>query len=433
MPCREIITLQLGQCGNSVGCSFWEILTKEHDIDVTTGNFKATDERLIRIDAFFCETINGTFTPRAKLIDLDGYTLDVIRNKIIGTVFDPQDFICAQHTSGNNYAQVLFEGFGFALDCLDSIRNSVEACDCFHGIQYINALGGGCGSAMSSVLSQSLENIYPKSTSLSHASLPSLEVSDSTLAPFNVIMGLSSVLTFVDQCLLYDNQHLIELCQRFMRVEKPSYADLNYAMTFVTSGVTACMRFSSSMNTDLRKMAVNLIPFPRLRFYVSSFSPMMLQKGLSKHHYTVNNLVFDAFDTRKSMIHFDPPEGQFLACNLMFRGELGSNVALERCREFQRANDSLFVDWVPFCVKMCVTEMPHFGTQKSLVHVSNHTSIGEALQKQTVPFQLMLNKGAFVHTFAQYHLTDVTMNEAYFNIEDLIHMYHDHGSKGTKG
>ena len=52
---------------------------------------------------------------------------------------------------------------------------------------------------MSSVLSQSLETIYPKSTSLSHASLPSLEVTDSSLAPFNVMMGISSILTHVDQ------------------------------------------------------------------------------------------------------------------------------------------------------------------------------------------------------------------------------------------
>eukprot|EP01050_Picozoa_sp_SAG11_P015797 SAG11_NODE_2089_length_3844_cov_3.009880_1_plen_69_part_00 len=29
MP-RELITIQVGQCGNQVGCKFWEMALKEH-------------------------------------------------------------------------------------------------------------------------------------------------------------------------------------------------------------------------------------------------------------------------------------------------------------------------------------------------------------------------------------------------------------------
>ena len=31
MP-REIITLQVGQCGNQIGCRFWELALREHSI-----------------------------------------------------------------------------------------------------------------------------------------------------------------------------------------------------------------------------------------------------------------------------------------------------------------------------------------------------------------------------------------------------------------
>lgn len=29
MP-RELITVQVGQCGNQIGCKFWELALKEH-------------------------------------------------------------------------------------------------------------------------------------------------------------------------------------------------------------------------------------------------------------------------------------------------------------------------------------------------------------------------------------------------------------------
>ena len=40
------------------------------------------------------------------------------------------------------------------------------------------------------------------------------------------------------------------------------------------SGVTCCLRFPGQLNSDLRKLAVNLIPFPRLHFFMVGFAPL---------------------------------------------------------------------------------------------------------------------------------------------------------------
>jgi tubulin beta len=40
------------------------------------------------------------------------------------------------------------------------------------------------------------------------------------------------------------------------------------------SGVTTCLRFPGQLNTDLRKLAVNMVPFPRLHFFMPSFAPL---------------------------------------------------------------------------------------------------------------------------------------------------------------
>ena len=40
------------------------------------------------------------------------------------------------------------------------------------------------------------------------------------------------------------------------------------------SGVTSCLRFPGQLNSDLRKLAVNLIPFPRLDCFMIGFAPL---------------------------------------------------------------------------------------------------------------------------------------------------------------
>ena len=40
------------------------------------------------------------------------------------------------------------------------------------------------------------------------------------------------------------------------------------------SGVTTCLRFPGPLNADLRKLAVNMVPFPRLHFFMPSYAPL---------------------------------------------------------------------------------------------------------------------------------------------------------------
>lgn len=44
MP-RELVTIQVGQCGNQIGCRFWELALREHAAYNTKGVF---DEALSR-------------------------------------------------------------------------------------------------------------------------------------------------------------------------------------------------------------------------------------------------------------------------------------------------------------------------------------------------------------------------------------------------
>lgn len=66
---REIISVQVGQCGNAIGGAFWETIAAEHGIDVD-GSYKGTsDVQRDRLDVYFSEA-SSRYVPRAVLVDL---------------------------------------------------------------------------------------------------------------------------------------------------------------------------------------------------------------------------------------------------------------------------------------------------------------------------------------------------------------------------
>ena len=56
------------------------------------------------------------------------------------------------------------------------------------------------------------------------------------------------------------------------------------------SGVTCCLRFPGQLNCDLRKIAVNLVPFPRLHFFMTGFAPLTSRGSQQYRALTVPEL-----------------------------------------------------------------------------------------------------------------------------------------------
>eukprot|EP01054_Gregarina_sp_Poly1_P007230 Gregarina_sp_Poly_1__7229@NODE_3975_length_798_cov_58_147743_g2578_i0_p2_GENE_NODE_3975_length_798_cov_58_147743_g2578_i0NODE_3975_length_798_cov_58_147743_g2578_i0_p2_ORF_typecomplete_len121_score13_92Tubulin/PF00091_25/3_9e23Misat_Tub_SegII/PF10644_9/3e08_NODE_3975_length_798_cov_58_147743_g2578_i0269631 len=81
MP-REIVTLQVGQCGNQLGVEFWKRLCAEHgvlpdgQIDSNIDDQFACDRK----DIFFYQSDSDTYVPRALLFDLEPRVIQTIKN-----------------------------------------------------------------------------------------------------------------------------------------------------------------------------------------------------------------------------------------------------------------------------------------------------------------------------------------------------------------
>merc|ERR1740127_349411 len=137
-----------------------------------------------------------------------------------------------------------------------------------------HSLGGGTGSGMGTLLISKIREEYPDRVFLTYSIIPSPKVSDTVVEPYNCVLSVHQLVENSDESILLDNEALYDICFRTLKLTTPTYGDLNHLVAAVMSGVTTCIRFPGQLNADLRKLAVNLIPFPRLHFFMTGFAPL---------------------------------------------------------------------------------------------------------------------------------------------------------------
>ena len=102
---REIVHIQIGQCGNQIGAKFWEIISDERDTDPTGSDHGDSDLQLEQINVYYNEATGNKHVPRAILVDLESGTVDSVRPGPFGQIFRPHNFVFGQNGAGNNRAE----------------------------------------------------------------------------------------------------------------------------------------------------------------------------------------------------------------------------------------------------------------------------------------------------------------------------------------
>ena len=100
------------------------------------------------------------------------------------------------------------------------------------------------------------------------------------------------------------------------------------ALPAPSAGITCCLRFPGQLNSDLRKLAVNLIPFPRLHFFMVGFAPLTSRGSQQYRSLTVPELTQQMWDAKNMMCAADPRHGRYLTASALFRGRMSSKVGM---------------------------------------------------------------------------------------------------------
>ena len=399
-------------------------MAAEHGISPSGAYEGDNPLQLERINVYFNEGQGGRYVPRAVLTDLEPGTMDSIRGGKYGKLFRPDNFVHGQGGAGNNWAKGHYtEGAELVDQIMDVVRKESEGCDMLQGFQLTHSMGGGTGSGMGTLLVSKIREDYPDRIMSTYSVIPSPKVSDTVVEPYNATLSVHQLVENADQCFALDNEALYDICFRTLKLKNPSFADLNNLIATAITGTTCSLRFPGQLNCDLRKLAVNMVPFPRLHFFLVGFAPITSVNSTDYRVMSVPELTSQAFDAKNMMCACDPRHGRYLTCAMMFRGKMSSKEVDEQMLNMVKKNSPYFVEWIPNNLKASICDIPPPGMQMSSVFVGNSTAIQEAWKRIADQFTLMFRRKAYLHWYTGEGMDEMEFTEAESNLNDLISEY----------
>lgn len=421
---REIIHIQTGQCGNQIGTKFWETISKEHGVG-SDGLYNGTSEiQRDRIAVYYNVSSSGKHVPRACLVDLEPGTIEAVRSGPYGDLFRPDNFVFGQSGAGNNWAKGHYtEGAELVDQVMEVLRKESEKADSLQGFQLAHSLGGGTGSGMGTLLVSKIKEEYPDRMLATFSVVPSPKVSDTVVEPYNATLSIHQLVENADQTFCIDNDALYDICHKTLKIKSPGYDQLNHLVSLVMSGVTTCLRFPGQLNSDLRKLAVNMIPFPRLHFFCVGFAPLISEDSQRFKTYSVSELTAQMFDSGNMMTACDPKHGRYLTAAAVFRGRISMKDIEEQMSNMQSRNSEYFVEWIPNNVQTAVCDVPPHGFDMSATFIANTTSIQELFKRISEQFTVMFKRKAFLHWYTGEGMDELEFAEAESNLNDLLSEY----------
>merc|ERR1711935_1033093 len=358
-------------------------------------------------------------------------TMDSVRAGPFGQLFRPDNFVFGQSGAGNNWAKGHYtEGAELIDSVLDVVRKEAESCDCLQGFQLTHSLGGGTGSGMGTLLISKIREEYPDRIMNTFSVVPSPKVSDTVVEPYNATLSVHQLVENTDESYCIDNEALYDICFRTLKLTTPTYGDLNHLVSATMSGVTTCLRFPGQLNADLRKLAVNMVPFPRLHFFITGFAPLSARGDIPYHNLNVPMLTQQVFSSRNMMAASDPTYGRYLTCAAIFRGRMSMKEVDEQMLQVQTKNSAYFVEWIPNNVKTAVCDIPPRGLKMSATFIGNNTSIQELFSRISEQFNAMFRRKAFLHWYTGEGMDEMEFTEAHSNMIDLINEYEQYQNAG---
>lgn len=194
-------------------------------------------------------------------------------------------------------------------------------------------------------------------------------------------------------------------------------------LRYVHVGITTCFRFPGQLNADLRKLAVNMIPFPRLHFFIPGFVPLTSRGSQPYRAITVPDLTKQMFDANNLMAAVDPRHGRYLTVAGIFRGRLSTKEVEEQMLNVQTKNSAYFVPWIPNNVKTAMCDIPPRGMKMSATFIGNNTAITQLFRRVSEQYTALYRRKAYLHWYLGEGMEEIEFNDAESNINDLVSEY----------
>ncbi|KAF4656392.1 Tubulin epsilon chain [Perkinsus chesapeaki] len=445
MP-REVVTIQVGQCGNQIGWRFWDLVIREHSAEARRR--KAQGQPIVyddsmstffrNVDANGADIPAGSDAPlenmraRAILVDMEQGVINQVLNSKIGSLFrDPkrpndcrqQQCVTDVSGAGNNWAHGYY-GYGstYGDSVMEKVRYAVEACDSLQAFFCVNSLGGGTGSGLGSYILERLADEYgSKAYRFVSALFPTLDAEDDVItSPYNAILSLTKLRENASCVLPISNDALARIVNTYnasaamvngtthrdagggmFANKQTSFDDMNSIVARCWLDLTASMRFEGSLNVDLNEITSNLVPFPNTHFLLPALSPVSQRsKDVRLQPRSFDHMFSDAFLPGSQLVGsgagIDPRASLSLASAFLLRGDCSLNDVNRNVSRIKKTlNRPAYLD---DCYKIGICNKMHgnfWRLYKRKAHVHHYTEQVPLPFTLAITFNRFMDQGVF--------------------------------------
>ncbi|XP_077434054.1 tubulin alpha-1C chain-like isoform X2 [Vanacampus margaritifer] len=380
-------------------------------------------------NTFFSETGSGKHVPRSVFVDLEPTVIDEVRTGTYRKLFHPNQLITGKEDAANNYAR---GHYTIGREIIDLVADRIRKL----GFLVFHSFGGGTGSGFTSLLMERLSVDYGKKSKLEFSIYPAPRVSTAVVEPYNSILTTHTTLEHSDCAFMVDNEAIYDICHRNLDIERPTYTNLNRLMSQIVSSITASLRFDGALNVDLTEFQTNLVPYPRIHFPLATYAPVISAEKAYHEQLSVSEITNSCFDPANQMVKCDPRHGKYMACCLLYRGDVVPKDVNAAINAIKNKRTVHFVDWCPTGFKVGINYQPPTTVpggdlakvQRALCMLSNTTAIAEAWARLDHKFDLMYAKRAFVHWYVGEGMEEGEFTEARDDMAALEKDYEEVGA-----
>lgn len=418
MP-REIITLQVGQCGNQVGHEFWKQLCKEHGITPEGTPEEFATEGADRKDVFFYQADDHHYVPRAVLIDMEPRVINSILGSEYANLYNRENIHLS--TGGGGAGNIWAAGYDYGEkvheEIMEIIDREADGSDSLEGFQLCHSIAGGTGSGLGSYLLEKLNDRYPKKLIQTYSVFPNQEeFSDVVVQPYNSMLTLKRLIQNADSTVVVDNAALFKIASETLHLQNPTVAHTNRLVSTVMSASTSTLRYPGYMNNDLVGLVASLIPTPRCHFLMTSYTPFVINDNLSTsvRKTSVVDVMRRLLQPKNIMVSVPVRKGCYMSILNVIKGEVDPtevHKSLQRIRERKLAN---FIPWGPASIQVALSRKSPYVQESHRVSglmLANHTSVATLFERTARQYDKLIKRGVFVEHYKRCNMFNDDLSE----------------------
>ncbi|CAM9965036.1 unnamed protein product [Lampetra fluviatilis] len=443
----SVVALQLGQCGNQLGSTWFDALI--HDVRPAPGPPRNDDAcyREAALERYF-HSPAGSGLPEARAVLVDMERKVVARSVAMAARSGEWRYadgaaVCRTSGSANNWA------YGFAgpgehclSEAMESVRAQVERCDRLSGFLAMMSVAGGTGSGLGTRLCIRLRDAYPKAGLLNHLTWP-YSTGEVIVQNYNAVLTLAHLHGCSDALLVQQNDRTHRVCAQLLHRPAVSFSHLNAVVAAQLAGALLPARVrrgppaggpaaGAYLHDQLGELLQALVPHPELKLLSLHAVPQLPESSRDFTRYDWKGLLSELHRETQSKVSTPPacrrvrvgacpaPPPTSLARLLVLRGPDAHSAPLG-----ELAAGGSLCRWVPPEAALTVwsERRAPTGYGKSATLLANDTAVISPVEHAVSKAWRMFVSRAYVHQYTHHGVSEEDFLDSFTLLEQVIASY----------